>query len=100
MVASPPILTNNPFPTIVTYPLLLNDDEPDVKLNNPLSSSDDIPAIIKADPPVPLSPELTAIITDLPAPDDATPAKTLPLSSFTEFPLVALADIVLLSRRV
>ena len=49
------------------------------------------------DPSVPLSPELTAIITDPPAPDDATPVKTISLSPFVELPLVALTDIVLLS---
>ena len=100
MVASPPILTNDPPPTIVTALSLLNNNEPDVKLNNNPPPFDDTPAIIKADQLVPLSLELTTIITDPLAPDDATPVKTLPLSPFVEFPLVALADIVLLSRRV
>ena len=97
MVASPPILTNNTPPTIVTAPSLLNENEPDGKLNNPPSPSDDTPTLIKLDQSVPLSPELTAIIIDPPVPDDATPVKTISLSPFVELPLVALTDIVLLS---
>ena len=53
---------------------LLNDDEPDIKLNNPPSlpddTLDDTPALIVTDPPVPPSPELTSTIINHPSPDD------------------------------
>ena len=100
MVVSPSIVTNDQPPTIVTAPPLINDDDPDVKVNNQPSLYNDIPAIVKADQLGTLSSELTAIITDHPAPHDTPPVKTLPLSPFTEFPLVTFTDVVLLSRRV
>ena len=51
MVSSPLLLTNNYTLTIITTPPLLNDDKLDVKLNNPLSSFDHIPALTVTDLP-------------------------------------------------
>ena len=45
ILKSPPLLTRNSTPTIVTTPLLRNDDEPDVKRNNLPSPSDDTPVL-------------------------------------------------------
>ena len=41
IVASTPLLTNNSPLTIVTAPSLLSGDDPNIKLNNPPSPSDD-----------------------------------------------------------
>ena len=63
-----------------------NDDEPDIKLNDPSSPLDDTYILIVADSSFPLSPELTSTITDPSALDAETPdfLKVLSLLQFTK----------------
>ena len=56
IVTSPPVLTNENFPTIMDDPPLLNDYDPDVKLNKLTPHPDDIPVSIVIDPRDPLDP--------------------------------------------
>ena len=78
----------------MSAPPLLNDNKPNVKLNNYQSLPNDISMFIIINPPVPFSPDSTSTITGHAQPDGETPVriKVLPLSPFIESPLFNIND--------
>ena len=90
IVASDSLLTNYLLLTIVTNSTQLNDDKPDVKLNNPLPPYDDTSTLIVTDSSFPLFLESTSTSTirNTQVLDDEAPdlIKALLLSSFAKYP--------------
>ena len=96
IVASDSLLTNYSPLTIVTNSTQLNDDKPDVKLNNPLPPYDDTSTLIVTYSSFPLSLESTSTSTirNTQVLDDEAPdlIKALLLSSFAKYPPFNLHD--------
>ena len=92
--SSPPLLTNDSPPIIVSASPLLNDDTLNVKFSNYQSLSDGTSVFIIIVSLVPFSPDSTSTIIGPAQPDGETPVriKGLPLSPFIESPLFNIND--------